>query len=236
VGRPDRSGLRSQRCVAHHPGAGSATPFPLPEGRLVLEGLQQFLAAPLGRATAVGGDGHQHDGFAWLHPAHAVVHQCRQGAVVAGGVAGELLQLGFGHAGVVLQLQGLQRLAVRVAAPHPADEMAFGGWRFRQPKRQLVLPGRERGDWIEGVAVQRNLQVGRGHGRSGWLPPSWRRPAGSGSERRQGPAAAWIRRLHQIAQADQATTASTSYGVVGPGALELSSPPFVEHGQGATAD
>lgn len=47
-----------ERCVAFDPAASAAAPFPLPKRCLVFEGLQQFLAAALGLAAAIGGNGH----------------------------------------------------------------------------------------------------------------------------------------------------------------------------------
>jgi len=124
----------------------------------VFERFEQLLATALGGAAAVGAHRHQHDRVPRQHPPDAVIHPHRPQAMALGAVGGEAGDLRFGHAGVVLQLQGLQRRPCRRDAPHPADEMGFGGGGLGAAGRQAPLPGGQRDERIEGFRVQLQLQ------------------------------------------------------------------------------
>ena len=73
--------------IARDPGAAAiGVPLPFPEGGVVLEGLQQLLAAALGRAAAVGADGHQHDWVSRQHQTDPMSHQhCSRPVLACGG-------------------------------------------------------------------------------------------------------------------------------------------------------
>ena len=88
----------------------------------MFEGLQEFLAAALGGASAVSGDGHQHDRLTGQHPADAMQHQAMVNAMALAAGGGEPLQLPLGHAWVVLQFQGAEGLAIAGLTTNPPDE------------------------------------------------------------------------------------------------------------------
>jgi hypothetical protein len=121
---------------------------------VVFEGLQEFLAAALGRAAAVGADGHQHDRFAWEHPANAVLHQAADHPMAVAAIEGEPLQLQLGHAGVVLELEGFQLTAIRGYATNPADKESLSGTLDVASVLLLVLPTRQHNERLEAGAVE----------------------------------------------------------------------------------
>ena len=122
----------------------------------MLERFQQLLAAALGGAAPIGGHGHQHDRLPRQHPADAVLHQHGLHAVAPTKIARQPLQLALGHAGIVLQLEGFEGLAIGAGGPHPTDEV--GG--RRSLSRALALPGNQAGVGIKAGRVQLHLQVG----------------------------------------------------------------------------
>ena len=91
----------------------------------MFEGLQQFLAAALRRAAAIGGDGHQHNRFPGQHPTDAMQHQAMVNAVALAAGAAEPLQLPLGHAWIVLQFQGAEGMAIAGLVAHAPDEEGF---------------------------------------------------------------------------------------------------------------
>jgi len=121
----------------------------------VFEGFQEFLAAALSGAAAVGADGHEHDRFAGEYSADAVLHQAAVHSVAAAAITGELLQLLLGHAGVVLELERLEGAAIRGDAAHPANEVSFSG-ACRNPALRL-LPMLQHNERFEAGAVEIDL-------------------------------------------------------------------------------
>ena len=75
--------------IARDPGATAiGVPLPFPEGGFVLEGLQQLLAAALGRAAAIGRYRHQHDCVSRQHQTDPMSHQhCTRPVPASGGRA-----------------------------------------------------------------------------------------------------------------------------------------------------
>lgn len=148
-----------QSRVAGDPGAAAiGVPLPFPEGRLVFERLQQLLAAALGRAAAIGADGHQHDRLAREYPADAVLHQAAAHPMARAAVAGQVVQLALGHAGVVLQLQGHQGAASGGFGADAADEQALGG-AAGAGAAEAALPLLQAAERFKGLAVQIDPQV-----------------------------------------------------------------------------
>lgn len=91
----------------------------------MLEGLQQLQAAALGGTTPIRRHGHQHDRLARSQAPDPVLHQHGQDAMPGSAAGRQSLQLTFGHAGVMLQLQGDQRGAIPRQRPDASDELAF---------------------------------------------------------------------------------------------------------------
>jgi hypothetical protein len=71
----------------------------------------------------------------------------------------QLPQLAFGHARIVLQLQGYKGRAIRSCWAHSANEQAFGGAAGVALDRELALPLLQADQGFEGFWVQVDLQV-----------------------------------------------------------------------------
>jgi len=125
----------------------------------VFEGFQEFLAAALSGAAAVGADGHEHDRFAGEYSADAVLHQAAVHSVAAAAITGELLQLLLGHAGVVLELERLEGAAIRGDAAHPANEVSFSGACRNPALLLLLLPTRQHNERFKAGAVEIDLEL-----------------------------------------------------------------------------
>ena len=70
-----------------------------------------------------------------------------------------MLQLAFGHAGVVLQLHGFELLSAAALAAHAANENRGGRVVF------LVRPLLQLSQWLESVAAERHIDGdAAGHG------------------------------------------------------------------------
>jgi hypothetical protein len=74
-------------------------------------------------------------------------------------VAGQVVQLALGHAGVVLQLQGLECAASGGFGAHPADEQALCC--TGAGAAEAALPLLQAGERLKGLAVQIDLEVHR---------------------------------------------------------------------------
>jgi hypothetical protein len=122
--------------------------------------LEQLLAAALGRAAAVGADGHQHDGVPGQHPADArCCTRAAQHPVAVAARLGQGLQLALGHAGVVLQLQGRQGRPIGGGGSHAADELAFGAAGRLARSLPLRVPMLQRLQRLKGLRVKADLQL-----------------------------------------------------------------------------
>ena len=128
----------------------------------MLERFQQLLAAALGGAAAIGADGHQHDRFSRKHPADAVLDQGGRCAVALAAVLRQPLQLPLGHPWIVLQLEGVQVVAIAAVGAHPADEQALGAGGLAVVL-QVALPALQQLQGIKRLRVQIDLQL---HGES----------------------------------------------------------------------
>ena len=105
----------------------------------MLEGLQQLLAAALGGTAPIRRHGHQHDRLARSQSPDPVLHQYGQCAMTGRASGRQTLQLTFGHAGVMLQLQSRQRGAIARQWPDASDELAFRRG-DQTVVQQLLLP------------------------------------------------------------------------------------------------
>ncbi len=74
-------------------------------------------------------------------------------------VAGQVVQLAFGHAGVVLQLQGHQGAASGGFGADAADEQALGGAAGVVLAAEAALPLLQAAERFKGLAVQIDPQV-----------------------------------------------------------------------------
>ena len=148
---------------------------------MVLEILQQLLDAAQGGTAAVGLDGHQHDRFPRPHPSHPVGHQHRAHPVARRAGLGEGSQLGLGHAGVVLQFEGLEGRAGGGGGAHAADEVAFGGGNRGVGLlcSQASLPGRQPLQRLEGGLQELHRD------RRGWAPGAGGRHGSASGDRGQ---------------------------------------------------
>ena len=94
----------------------------------------------MGGPAAICRDGHQHNGFTWGNQAHPVVHHHGPNGVGLRAGDSQLFEMGFGHPGVMLQFQVLQRLPVGVGAADATHKGAFSRWQGAVLQRQVLLP------------------------------------------------------------------------------------------------
>src|SRR5579883_235740 len=124
--------------------------FQLPERRLGLQPIDQELAGLECRFAVRRADGDQHNTVTGLQPAVAMNDQGRLERPAATGLGLDLLQRRLGHAGIVLQGQRIDAVAViavaHVQLAHQADE-------YREAADPAVVPG-------ETVELGADIEVG----------------------------------------------------------------------------
>ena len=103
----------------------------------MLELLQQRSRAALRRPTTIGLHRHQHDRLTGGEPAHPMQHQNRPRPVLLLQTLCHGRDLTFAKAGEVLQLQRLQRPAIRRGGTNPTNENRRGRF-ITTPKRKLL--------------------------------------------------------------------------------------------------
>ena len=110
----------------------------LPERSLGLEPVYQEFTGLEGGLAMRRADRHQHDAVARLHAAVAVHNQCRLERPAPVGLGLDVLERLFGHAGVVLERQSIDAVAMQALAH---VHLAHQAHEHRQATNPLVAAG-----------------------------------------------------------------------------------------------
>lgn len=154
--------LNSEWRVGTEPFAAAiSTPLPFPEGSLMLEQLQQLLAAALGGTAAVSADRHKHNRLTGEYTPNAVLNQAAACVMARATGVSQSLEMTFAHAGVMVQLESLQGTAISCISAHATNEQTLGSAAGMTLSMELTMPSLERAEWLKRLMEQFNPQVHR---------------------------------------------------------------------------
>ncbi len=88
----------------------------------MFEALEQCSTAALGVASMIRCHCHKHDLLTRQQPADTMEQQGAEGSVLLQGMLCVLAEPGFGHARIVLELQGLEGGSIKTLSPDSANE------------------------------------------------------------------------------------------------------------------